>query len=268
MRKKILVALGGDRGRMGNVLKKLISEADDMEIVARIDTAPRVGDVIGVDFGGVDCFFPEDEDAERMVYVDFTQPDEVLDNIRDISEKGIDSVIGTTGWYDKMKEMKAIAKWNERRILYASNFSIGVNVLFAATEYVTKKLRSWSYDAGILELHNTGKKDSPSGTAQMLGSIVVNILSGKEKAVYERRNKRQDNEVDVLGGRVGSVTGWHRIVFSPESGDYERLILEHSASNRDAFGTGAIEGIRWIYRAKKRGKKPGVYEFRKDVLKL
>jgi len=259
---KIRVALGGSEGKMGRVLQKLISETDDIELYYGIDPQKEVY------YPTIESFLEgaRPELKKYNVYIDFTNPDSVLDNVQKISEHGIDSEIGTTGWYDKLDEMEEIALSNKRRILYAPNFSIGVNALFHVTKELAEILGKYGYDGQVYELHHTGKKDSPSGTAVMLGNILKESIPKKKKLAYERRNKRNDDEIDVLGGRVGSVTGYHMITFSPNLSDYERLTLEHNAFNREVFANGAIVGIRWLFENS--DKEPGLYTFKEDVLGL
>lgn len=269
MADKIRVVLGGSEGKMGKIIERLASEADDMEVSALVDPLYEGKEELKAEPVKSSSFKAAVIYSEPDVYVDFTQPDAVLSNIRDVvTHVNVDCVIGTTGWYDSIGEVEEIAKQKGRRIVYAPNFSIGVNALFAATEYLAALLGELGYDAEVMELHHTGKKDSPSGTAQELGKILVAKLPGKERAAYERREKRPDDEVDVLGGRVGSVVGHHRVHFVPNENYCERLILEHDAFNRDVFGLGALRAVRWVYKAAQEGKEPGLYTFRHDVLGL
>jgi len=261
----IEVVLGGSEGKMGKVLQRLIGEADDMVLVASVD--PRLPQEALNQYTNVKDFVAG-HGLGGCVYVDFTNPDEVLGNVKTISEAGHDSVIGTTGWYDRMDEMETIAKLNGRRIVYAPNFSIGVNALFAVTEYLAGLLGKLGYDAEVMELHHIGKKDAPSGTAVELGKILVAKMPGKAKYTTTRTGPRAPDEVDVLGGRVGSVVGHHRVHFVPNEDYCERLIVEHDGFSRDTFGFGALTAVRWVYRAGQEGKPTGLCPFRRDVLGL
>ncbi len=270
MNDKVQVILGGSEGNMGETIYRMAQEIGDIDINTRIDPK-QVGAMIDGCYRDLDSFLErihrlKIDFKEYSSYVDFTQPDVVVDNVRKVSEVGIDSIIGTTGWYDQMGEVKEIAEDNGVRILPAPNFSIGVNALFHITEQTAKLLGTRGYDGTVFDLHHTDKKDSPSGTAENLGNILKDNIPGKDKLTYERRIKREDNEIDVLGGRMGSVVGHHRVYFAPKSGYFERLILEHDAFNRDVFGAGVLEAMRWMDRNK--DKEPGLYTFKEDVLGL
>lgn len=268
MADKIGVLLSGSEGKMGKVLQRLISEAPDIEVSALVDPLYEgmeeleAKPVRSSTVSKVAIIYSEPD-----VYVDFTTPDAVVENIKAIPF-GMDCVIGTTGWYDHIGEVEKIAKKDGRRMVFAPNFSIGVNALFAATEYLAKILGELGYDAAVTELHHTGKRDSPSGTAIQLGKILADKIPGKTKTATTRTNARAPEEIDVLGGRVGSVVGHHRVHFVPNGNYCERIILEHDAFNRDVFGLGALEAVRWVYKSAQGGKQPGLYTFRHDVLGL
>jgi len=254
---KIRVAIVGSEGRMGKVLQKLISESDDIEVVCKVDHNLS------------ECKSVSDALKSKIsadVFIDFTHPDSVVDNIKQISKAGFDILVGTTGWYDKIDEVKNIAIKNKKRILYAPNFAIGVNALFYITDQLSKLLGRLDFDVTVRELHHTKKADSPSGTAKALAEILKKNVDGKDTLTFERRVKRKDNEIDVLGGRVGLVAGHHEIWFTPKKSYSERLILQHDAFNPEVFGIGALQGIRWI--VKNKDKKPGLYTFKEDVLGL
>ncbi len=264
---KIRIALGGSEGNMGKTIQRLVSETDDMGFYVCID--PKNADAYKAVRDMLDnnkILFPEE-----VVYVDFTTPQTVVDNVREMSEHGMDSVIGTTGWYDRLPEVEEMAQRYGRIIIYPQgNFSIGANAYIWILEKLAEKLGPYDFDAAEIELHHKGKKDSPSGTAEMAANGLLK-LPGKTTLTYARSGKdakRGPEEVDVFGARVGSVTGYHMAVFSPNTGDYERLIVEHNASNRDVFGRPCLDAVRWVYGARQSGMQPGLYEFRRDVLKL
>lgn len=273
----VRVAIGGIKGRMGNLLEELISEELDMDVVYGID--PKIKSPVRED--GI-VFLPNVETLKKTlkegpsftlgpienidVYVDFTEPGAVISNLADISELGIDSVVGTTGWSGQLPEAEKIANEFDRRIVYAPNFSIGVNAFLSGVKEIANVLGKYGYDSQIMELHHTGKKDAPSGTAILAGEILKKYIPGKNKLSFERRTKRNDEEIDVLGGRVGKVAGYHQIIFTPNKAYDDKIVLIHDANNPKIFCRGAKEAIRWLYNNK--DLAPGLYPFSEHVLGL
>ena len=263
----IKIVLGGSEGRMGNEIRKLIPESG-FEAVCHIDPLREDGWKSVEEY----CSSAHRQLAEPDVYIDFTTPKTVVDNVRTVSKAGIDSVIGTTGWYDRMQEVEDIAKEYERIILYPlGNFSIGANAYIWALRHLSRILGGYDFDAAEVEFHHKDKADSPSGTAIKAANGLLG-LPGKEKLTHVRYGKdakRSGSEIDVMGLRVGSVTGRHETIFSPNAGDYERLQITHDAYNREVFARPALfVAVPWIYTARQEGMKPGVYEFSRDVLGL
>ena len=247
---------------MGHVIQELVSKSDDTEIVFCCD--PRRRDSKSLS----DITKVERNPSEVLdVYVDFTSPDAVVGNVELASKIGIDSVIGTTGWYDHLDHVKRIANEHGRRVLYAPNFSPGVNVLFHTAQNLAKLLANFGYDVAVFEAHHTAKVDAPSGTAITLGNILLKEM-GKERLTYERRDKRADAEIDVLGIRIGKVAGHHEVWFTPRESYSERLILQHDIFNPEILGIGALIGVRWVAEAQKEPKAAGLYNFYEDVLEL
>jgi len=254
---KIRVALGGSEGRMGKVLQRLASDTEDIEIVCRIDhVSPEyreVGDIIGKPIlSSID------------IYADFTSPDSVVDNIRKISKAGIDSVVGTTGWYDRCDEVRDVAIEYSRRILYAPNFSPLVNVQREIVKDAARLLRPMGYDIGIVEEHHTGKKDSPSGTANTMAADIMEV-TGLTKKVYRQEgiHPKDSGELDMASLRLGGTPGEHDVRMVGLGGKLSITTIMYS---REDFGLGALAGIRWLFKNK--NKEPGLYAFKEDVLGL
>ena len=268
------VIVGGSKGRMGSVLVDSIMKNEvNMCVLGGIDplnTDEKYKTLEGFLNSEMFSYIKkvQKKEEKNIVYTDFTHPDSVIGNIKTISEAGIDSVIGTTKWYQKIGEVEKIATDNERIIAYAPNFSLGTNALFYVTEQMAKILGPKGYDFAVEELHHTGKVDAPSGTAKTLGKIIIENMENKDKATFCRTDKRLENEVDVLGGRVGKITGHHEVWITPDDNYSERLVIQHDAFSREVFAKGAKVCIEWVNQARKQGKEPGLYEFRKDVLGL
>jgi 4-hydroxy-tetrahydrodipicolinate reductase len=175
-------------------------------------------------------------DAE--VAIDFTEPAVVLDNIKLVAGAGLPIVIGTTGWYDRIDEATRIINERGTGLVYGSNFSIGVNLMFRIAAHSAGLFSRFpSFDPFIEEAHHKFKKDAPSGTAIFLKRIV--------DGEYER-------ETPTSSTRAGYMPGSHLVGFDSPA---ETLIITHTARNREGFADGALIAAKWII-----GKK-GVFEF-------
>jgi len=165
------------------------------------------------------------------VCIDFTRPDAVLENINQISKFKKNIVVGTTGWHNSLEKAKEISRKNNLGLVYASNFSIGVNVFFRIIENAAKIMNNLSdYDVFGYELHHNKKLDSPSGTAKSIEKILVSNIKRKK-------------EVPFASVRAGSIPGTHVVGFDSSADTIE---LKHTARNREGFAIGAIMAAEWI----------------------
>lgn len=234
------IALVGAAGRMGQAIIA-IALAENVEVFAKAD----VGDPI----------MPQDED----VLIDFSSAAAAEEICAAATKSGIPLVIGTTG-HSAEQERRIESAAGTIPIVLASNFSVGVNALFALTESAAKILGR-NFDAEIVETHHRMKKDAPSGTAKTL----VDILRREREAKHVRFGRegmvgeREKGEIGVHSVRGGDVVGDHTVIFA---GDGERLELTHRASSRETFARGALRAAKWII-----GKPAGLYSMR-DVLGL
>jgi 4-hydroxy-tetrahydrodipicolinate reductase len=177
--------------------------------------------------------------------VDFSLPDLALDHIRRYCEWNQPAVVGTTGWYD---DLEAVERWVEEHdasLLYAPNFSIGIAVVRRALEAVTPLLDELDdYDPFVREVHHTNKVDSPSGTAQMLGNLLVDGLDRKSHVETETQHQRIDPDaVHVTSTRAGTVFGEHTVAVD---GPYDQIAVTHRAKNRRGFAAGAVRAAEWL----------------------
>jgi 4-hydroxy-tetrahydrodipicolinate reductase len=170
------------------------------------------------------------------VVIDFTTPEAALENIRAVLALGRRIVVGTTGWYGRLAEMKDLAFRRQGALLYGTNFSIGVQKLFRLTAELA---RLDGYQFAISETHHTSKLDAPSGTAITLKEILLAAKPGIE--------------VPIESHRVGDANGEHVVTARSE---YDILELRHDANSRRGFALGAVRGAEWLY------DKSGVWEFR------
>jgi len=170
------------------------------------------------------------------VFIDFTTPQAALENMRAILALGGRVVVGTTGWYDKLDEMKALAQRRHGSLIYGSNFSVGVQKFFRLTE-VLAQLDGYTFE--VSETHHTSKIDSPSGTALIVREIIEATRPG--------------TKVEIKSHRVGDAPGEHVV---SASCDYDTLVLKHESHNRRGFALGAVRAAEWLYG------RSGVWDFR------
>jgi 4-hydroxy-tetrahydrodipicolinate reductase len=228
MKPPVRVLLVGSKGRMGKTIVDLAKGDPEIDIVAQCD----LGDAI------------EPAMKNSDVTIDFSQAGAVEEICRAALQHRQSLVIGTTGHSPERRHtIEETAK--SLPIVFASNFSIGVNVLFALTHRAGEILGP-EFAPEISETHHRMKKDAPSGTAKTLAEIL-------------KRARKTDGEIPTQSIREGDVVGDHTVVFT---GPSERLELTHRASSREIFARGALRAAEWIM-----GKSPGLYSMQ-DVLGL
>ncbi|HVO60242.1 MAG TPA: 4-hydroxy-tetrahydrodipicolinate reductase [Terriglobales bacterium] len=171
------------------------------------------------------------------VVVDFTTPQAVTNNVEACVRSGKEIVVGTTAWHSELPRIRELVQSAGTGLLYASNFSIGVN-LFLEVARISAIALKHGYFGQIFERHHAHKKDAPSGTALSLQEII---------------HKASGAEVEITSFREGEVVGMHELVYESAEDD---IYLCHDAKSRRGFALGAVRGAEWI-----RGKK-GVYDFR------
>jgi 4-hydroxy-tetrahydrodipicolinate reductase len=263
MRTKLAVIGAG--GRMGSRILQLAAESGDFEIAAAIEIQghPRIGGQISLTgpSGPVNIVlsdsFPK---AGVDVAVDFSLPGGMDKTIGYCLENNVALVSGTTGLSERQKEkMGSVSK--KIPILYATNMSVGMNILFALVGKMASMLGP-EYDVEIIEQHHRFKKDAPSGTALTLAENICKQTNRDfpQAVVHGRYGKdaiRHKGTIGVHSVRAGDITGVHSIVFGALG---ETISLNHSANSRDTFVRGALRAAKWIV-----GKEPALYSMA-DVL--
>ncbi len=262
---KIKICVAGATGRMGStIIKEAINE--EFEIVGAIASPKNlnIGKTlreIGLCNSDVKLLNSENlEEAikDADVYISFTTPEAELSNLPIVANSGKKIVVGTTGFTEE--QFKNIKDKIAEKVpaIFSPNFSIGVNILFKLISNIA--LFPKGYDISIVEVHHTGKKDAPSGTAKKIGKIISDI-KGYEKIIYGREgySPRKDGEVEISSLRIGGVPGIHDILIA---GPYEMIKIEHIAFSRNVFAQGALYAAKWIYNQ----SKPGIYSM-EDILK-
>jgi 4-hydroxy-tetrahydrodipicolinate reductase len=222
----VRIMLIGAAGRMGKTVLDLAQSDPEIEIGARCDLGDSIDPVM----------------KNCDVAIDFSQADSVGEICRAASQHGKSLVIGTTG--HSQQQRKTIEETARSvSIVLASNFSVGVNVLFWLTQKAAELLGS-DFNPEIIETHHKMKKDAPSGTAKTLVEMLKPV---------------RNSEIPIQSIREGDVVGEHTVIFA---GPGERLELTHRAANRGIFALGALRAAKWIV-----DQQPGLYSMQ-DVLGL
>lgn len=182
--------------------------------------------------------------AKECVVIDFTTPAAIRENYKFLAEHFKAVVIGTTGWNDIKEDVISYFEQCGTPMIWASNFSIGVNVFFAVTDCISKMLgKTGGYSPYMIEMHHCHKKDAPSGTARSLADIV---------------DANMDVKTDIQSVRCGEIAGIHTVGFE---GNCDRITMTHEAFSREGFAAGAVEAA-----VRTEGLK-GVHEFKEIIFK-
>ncbi len=183
------------------------------------------------------------------VLIDFSVPDAVVENIRRASELEKPMVLGTTGWYDKMESVKKTVENGNSGLIWSGNFSQGVQIFFALLKNAAGIIDHFEdYDICIHEYHHTGKKDSPSGTAHMLGNIIIDNVGRKTGIVTSDFNREiGPSELGISSSRCGSIPGTHTITIDSP---VDTIELKHTARGSSGFAKGSVAAAEWILNRK------------------
>ncbi|MES2590390.1 MAG: 4-hydroxy-tetrahydrodipicolinate reductase [Bacteroidota bacterium] len=196
-----------------------------------------------------------DELKKADAAIEFSTPESAIYNMYKCFDAGVPVVVGTTGWLDKLEEVKQNCADKKQTLFYASNYSIGVNLFFKVNEYLAKLMNSYpDYNISLEEVHHVHKLDAPSGTAISLANQVLEQIDRKQKWV----NTPSANaaELEIISKRIDEVPGTHTITYGS---DVDEISITHLAHNRKGFALGAVIAAEWI-----KGKK-GVFGM-KDLM--
>ncbi len=243
------LCVAGAAGRMGNAI---INEATTRghQIVGAVEAAnnPFIGkslSLLGITNSNVEILSSDKlhyaiRDAD--VYISFTTPVAEMTNIPVVANAGKRIILGTTGFNPEQNLQIVTAMTGKVPAVFSPNYSVGINVLFKLAESL--KAFPSGFDFSINEIHHTGKKDAPSGTAKKLGEIIANarnynkVISGREGM-----SPRQPGELEISALRAGGVPGIHDLIVA---GQYEMLRIEHTAFSRNVFAQGAVCAAEWL----------------------
>lgn len=240
MKNKIKIALIG-YGKMSQEIDALCKNSKDFEVVSiSFKNKNEVLDLKGI--------------AKADIAIDFTSKDIVLQNIEQVAKLKKNLVIGTTGWYGDMDEVKKIVAKYKIGLVYASNFSVGANVFLKMISYSSKLFAQFpDYDVYGLEIHHGGKLDSPSGTAFKIANAILNNFPSKKSIQTEKLNRQIDpSELHFASVRGGRNPGFHEVIFDSAA---DGITLSHQAYSRIGFAKGALIASEFIKN------KKGIYSF-------
>jgi 4-hydroxy-tetrahydrodipicolinate reductase len=217
-------------GKMGRLIEQLAPEYD-FQVVLKLDEFNNANfeGVTADDFRGVD------------VAIDFSIPSAAVENIERIAGLGVNMVVGTTGWLDRIDHVKAVVEKAGVGLVWSPNFSVGMNIFFRLVSEAARRFSGEdNYGAWGWEIHHSAKKDAPSGT-------LLKLVEEMQRAGYPRG-------IDVSSSRAGAHPGTHEIGFDSAA---DTVTLRHTARSREGFARGALKAAQWVA-----GKK-GFVEFSK-----
>jgi len=228
-------------GKMGKAIEEIALE--------RGHTVP-----LKIDINNIDSFTKENL-QQCDVAIEFTGPHSAVENISKCLDAGTPTISGSTGWLQEWETIKNKCETSGGALIYASNFSVGVNIFFELNKKLAQLMsRQTEYTVSMEEIHHTQKKDAPSGTAITLAEQVLENIPQKKKWINEAA--KYPNELSIISKRIDPAPGTHSIKYSSSIDDIEII---HTAHNRTGFATGAVLAAEFIA-----GKK-GIYTM-KDVL--
>lgn len=190
------------------------------------------------------------------VAIDFSVPNSAVNNISNCLENQVPVISGTTGWLENYDKIVDLCKEKNGAFIYASNFSLGVNIFFELNNQLAKLMNSLSdYNITMEEIHHTKKLDAPSGTAITLAE---GIIENSSKSTWELDGKTSEEIIPITSKRIGDVPGTHIVNYDS---DVDAIEIKHTANNRKGFALGAVVAAEWILN------KKGVFTM-KDVLNI
>lgn len=239
-------------GKMGQLIEKFAQKRGH-EVVLIVDADNRESITI------------EDmEDAD--VAIDFSTPEAALGNISLCFEANVPLVVGTTGWYEHLQEVKETCIEADQALLYGSNFSIGVNIFFHVNKLLAQVMNPYKqYDVQVEEIHHIHKLDAPSGTAITIAEGILENNSSKKSWVNEIVGQENEvinkpEELLIESLRIEEVPGTHTVLYSSE---VDQIEFKHTAHNREGFALGAVIAAEWLFGKKGFYQVTDIFDFNK-----
>ncbi|MFH0990190.1 MAG: 4-hydroxy-tetrahydrodipicolinate reductase [bacterium] len=217
-------------GKMGKEIERLALERG-IPIVGRYD---------------IDSPKPTADELKQItVGIHYATPQTVVPHIEEWSSYGQNLVIGTTGWHEHIERVRSIVEERQIGLVYASNFSIGVNILLHLIRSAGKLFNRFpEYDVSLEEIHHREKLDSPSGTALSLAKVILETVERKKEILNTSPiGKIKQEQLHISSSRVGTVVGKHEVIFDSLADTIE---ISHTAKNRSGFALGSLLAAQWI----------------------
>lgn len=219
-------------GKMGKAIEE-IALSQQHDIVLRI-TRSNVHE------------FTMEQLQQADVCIEFSTPETAYNNVMKCLEAGVPTVCGTTAWLDQLEEVKTFAATNKVSFIYASNFSIGVNLFFAINRFTARLMHKHpEYKVALEEIHHTQKKDAPSGTAVSLAEDVLGVYTNLQG--WKNDEEVSPRELSVVSKRIDPAPGTHSIFYRSDIDDIE---IKHTAHSRKGFASGAVLAAEYIVQHK------------------
>lgn len=225
-------------GKMGKIIEKIAIDRNH-EIVLKIDQ-DNLHELTAENLQLAD------------VAIEFSTPATVLGNIRQCFKAGVPVVVGTTGWHSELAALKQECEESNGSLIYASNFSVGVNLFFHVNKILAKLMNNYPYyDVQVEEIHHTQKLDSPSGTAITIAEGIIENLDNKHnwvnKLIGDNPETGDENvkndQLLIESFRLNSVPGTHTVIYDSE---VDTIEFKHTAHSRNGFALGAVLAAEWI----------------------
>lgn len=219
-------------GKMGHEIEKICRERGH-NIVCTIDA-------------GEDVKFKSDEFKNAQVAIEFSSPESALNNYRRAFAANVPVVSGTTGWLEDIDEVKEACEKDGQTFFYASNYSLGVNILFAVNKYLANIMNDFpEYNVHVDETHHIHKIDAPSGTALTIADGILEAISRKKQWKLDKQDGADDLQINAI--REGEVPGIHTIKYESE---VDSIVLTHDAKSRKGFALGAVIAAEFVANKK------------------
>lgn len=239
-------------GKMGQLIEKFaIKRGHEIFLVVDKDNRESLS---ASDIAGAD------------IAIDFSEPTAALDNIHLCFEANLPIVVGTTGWYPHLEEVKSVCESEHQTMLYGSNFSIGVNIFFHINKLLAKAMRPYKqYDAQVEEIHHIHKLDAPSGTAITIAEGILENMADKTTWVNDLVGEGEEvipkpNELLIESHRIDEVPGTHTVLYSSE---VDQIEFKHTAHSRAGFALGAVIAAEWVQDKKGFYQVTEMFDFNK-----